>query len=122
MKRTFLKIALFTLVVSIASCKSTSETNNDRDTSSRPERSQGNDRQQGGGQQGERGQRPTTDQIFAQMDTNKDNKLAKSEVKGPIKNDFSSIDTNNDGFISKEELENAPKPEGRGQQGGGQRR
>lgn len=54
-------------------------------------------------------QRPSTAQLMAQMDTNKDGKLSKSEVKGPLLNDFSKIDTNEDGFLSETELENAPK-------------
>lgn len=54
-----------------------------------------------------------------EMDTNNDGKLSKSEVKGPIANDFDSIDTNGDGYISKEEFEAAPKPERGGGQGGG---
>jgi len=58
-----------------------------------------------------RGERPTTDQVFEQMDANKDGKLSESEVKGPLKKGFSTIDSNSDGFITKEELENAPKPE-----------
>ena len=62
---------------------------------------------------GERGGRD----IF-EMDTNNDGMLSKSEVKGPIANDFDKIDTNGDGYISKEEFEAAPKPE-RGAQGGG---
>lgn len=54
-----------------------------------------------------------------QMDTNNDGMLSKSEVKGPILNDFDKIDTNGDGFISKEEFEKAPKPERGSGQGGG---
>ena len=57
-----------------------------------------------------RGQeRPSIDEIF-RMDANQDGMLAPSEVKGPLKNDFSKIDTNGDGFISRQELESAPKP------------
>ncbi|EOR94471.1 hypothetical protein ADIARSV_2317 [Arcticibacter svalbardensis MN12-7] len=55
---------------------------------------------------------PTTAALFLQMDSNKDGKLAKSEVKGPLANDFAKIDTNSDGFISKEELNKAPNPSG----------
>lgn len=63
----------------------------------------------------QRGERPN---IF-EMDTNNDGLLSKSEVKGPIVNDFDAIDTNGDGYISKEEFEAAPKPERGGGQGGG---
>ena len=63
---------------------------------------------------------PSTDQLFAQMDSNKDSKLSKSEVKGPLANDFAKIDTDSDGFITKAELDKAPKPNGqRPQQGQG---
>lgn len=55
---------------------------------------------------------PNFAQLLAEMDANKDGKLAKSEVKGPLLNDFSKIDTNEDGYISEEEFEKAPKPEG----------
>lgn len=72
--------------------------------------------------QNQRGQRPTASQLIAEMDANKDGKLSKEEVKGPLANDFSKIDINEDGFLSKEELQNAPEPERRGgQRGGGQR-
>lgn len=59
------------------------------------------------------GQPPSTDEAFAQMDSNKDDLLSESEVQGPLKNEFSTIDTNGDGYISKEELNNAPKPQGK---------
>lgn len=79
-----------------------------------------NKREQGQRERG--GRMPSVSQLIAEMDSNKDGKLSKSEVKGPLANDFSKIDSNNDGFISKEELENAPKPERGGGQRGGQRR
>jgi hypothetical protein len=63
--------------------------------------------------QRERAGRPSIDEIFA-MDANKDGKLAKSELQGPLLNDFSRIDSNGDGFITRAELENAPQPQ-RGQ-------
>ena len=58
-----------------------------------------------------RGERPTVDELIARMDNNKDGKLSKCEVDGPLLDDFSKIDNNKDGFLTKEELEKAPKPE-----------
>ncbi len=102
MKRNTLKIGITMLaIVLIASCKS-SETENKKGDSQR---------QQGG--------QPSITQLLEQMDANNDGKLSESEVKGPLKNDFSKIDTNDDGYITKEELEKAPKPE---RQVGGQGR
>lgn len=63
---------------------------------------------------GRKGGAPNFSQLLAEMDTNKDGKLSKSEVQGPLQRDFATIDSNDDGFITKVELENAPKPE-RGQ-------
>lgn len=56
---------------------------------------------------------PSVDQIF-EMDSNNDGKLAKSELKGRILEQFDTIDADGDGFITRTEFENAPKPE-RGQ-------
>jgi len=56
---------------------------------------------------------PTYAALLKQMDKNEDGKLAKSEIKGPLKDNFSKVDTDEDGFISKKEFENAPKPKGR---------
>lgn len=56
------------------------------------------------------------DRIFQQMDANKDGFLSKTEVKGPLANEFATIDLNSDSLISKEELLKAPKPNR--QQGG----
>nr|WP_321223085.1 EF-hand domain-containing protein [uncultured Psychroserpens sp.] len=65
------------------------------------------------GQQGrqERKEPPTFEQLLKEMDKNEDGKLAKDEVKGPLKDSFTEIDTNEDGFISEKELKDAPKPE-----------
>ncbi len=63
---------------------------------------------------GQRGAPPSVDKIFAELDTDGDGLLSKTEVKGPLADQFETIDSDNDGFISKTELENAPKPE-RGQ-------
>lgn len=102
-----IKFLLVTVAIAtmIISCKSNEQTTQSRS-------------QQG---QGQRNQRPSIEELFAEMDSNKDNLLSKSEVKGPLAETFSEIDTDDDGFISKTELENAPKPERQGQ-GGGQRR
>jgi hypothetical protein len=54
--------------------------------------------------------RPSVNELFVEMDNNKDGRLSKEEVKGPLQNDFPKIDTNHDGFISKGELKKAPKP------------
>jgi Ca2+-binding EF-hand superfamily protein len=61
------------------------------------------------GQEGRK--RPTIEELFKQMDANKDNKLSKEEIKGPLKEDFTKIDLNKDGFLTKEELKKAPRPE-----------
>lgn len=50
--------------------------------------------------------RPNIDQLFEQMDVDKDGKLSFQGSKGPLKQDFSKIDANADRLISKEELEN----------------
>ena len=68
----------------------------------------------GQSQRGEKKEPHMFSQLIEEMDANNDGKLSKSEVKGPLANDFSKIDNNNDGFLSKEELKNAPRPERRG--------
>ena len=66
-----------------------------------------------GQQQSQRQQGPpNTNEMFVQMDANKDGKLSLQEVQGPLKNDFSKIDTDGDGFLSKKEIEAASKPNG----------
>ena len=63
-------------------------------------------------QQQERRQPPSPDVIMEQMDTNKDGKLERVEIRGPLKEDFDRVDANRDGFITREELQNAPRPKG----------
>ena len=64
--------------------------------------------------QGEEGKKPPTiEELMKQMDADKDGKLSKKEVKGPLKDDFTKIDLDKDGFITGEELKKAPKPERR---------
>lgn len=57
---------------------------------------------------------PTFAELLKEMDKNDDGKLAKSELKGALKDDFAKIDTDEDGFITEAELKKAPKPEGGG--------
>lgn len=57
--------------------------------------------------------RPSIEELFKQMDANKDGKLSKTEIKGPLKDDFAKIDLNKDGYLTKEEMKKAPKPERR---------
>ena len=72
--------------------------------------------QRQGPPRGQGQQQPYTHRLIAEMDTNKDKKLSKEEVNGPLAKDFSKIDTNNDGYLSKAELEKAKKPNGQQQQ------
>ncbi|MFD2916145.1 YHYH protein [Psychroserpens luteus] len=58
-------------------------------------------------------ERPSVAGLLSEMDANNDEKLSKSELHGPLLNDFSKIDKDNDGFLTKEELESAPRPERR---------
>uniref|UniRef100_UPI004047E35B Lcl domain-containing protein n=1 Tax=Mariniflexile sp. TaxID=1979402 RepID=UPI004047E35B len=62
-------------------------------------------------------ERPSVTEMLAEMDSDGDGKLAESEVKGPLKNDFSKIDTDKDGFITVAEFNKAPKPQGDSSQG-----
>jgi Ca2+-binding EF-hand superfamily protein len=58
---------------------------------------------------------PPISELLKKMDTNKDGKLSKKEVKGPLKKDFLKVDANKDGFLTKVELEKMPPPkEGQG--------
>ena len=59
---------------------------------------------------GEQKERPTFAKLITEMDANEDGKLAKDELKGPLKENFAKIDTDEDGFISEEEFDKAPKP------------
>ena len=59
------------------------------------------------------GGRPNIAELFSEMDTNKDEKLSKTEALGPLKEDFEKIDVNKDGFLTKEEIENTIRPERR---------
>ena len=102
MKRNTLKlgITMFSIIL-LASCKSSESENKKGDS--------------------QKGQ-PSFEKLLEEMDANKDGKLSKSEVSGPLKDDFSKIDADSDGFITEAELKNAPKPERQGGQGGPQGR
>lgn len=62
---------------------------------------------------GGRPEPPSAEELIKQMDKDKDGKLSKKEIAGPIKKDFDKIDENKDGFLTKKELEKAPKPKTR---------
>ena len=47
----------------------------------------------------ERKEPPTFAQLLEKMDSNEDGKLAKNEIKGPLKKNFETVDTDEDGFI-----------------------
>jgi Ca2+-binding EF-hand superfamily protein len=53
--------------------------------------------------------RPMLDvnRIFERMDANKDGKLSKEEVRGPLAEGFDRADLNKDGFLDKEEVQKA---------------
>jgi Ca2+-binding EF-hand superfamily protein len=53
---------------------------------------------------------PSFQELLSKMDTDKDGKLSKKEIKGPLKKNFSKVDADKDGFITKAEFEKAPKP------------
>ncbi|MFK7785613.1 MAG: EF-hand domain-containing protein [Crocinitomicaceae bacterium] len=58
-------------------------------------------------------EQPSVIELLTEMDEDKDGQLSRSEVKGPLEQNFTEIDTNRDDFLSVEELKNAPKPEER---------
>lgn len=53
---------------------------------------------------------PKFSDLLSQMDKNKDGKLSKTEIAGPLKNDFTKVDKNKDGFITEAEFKLAPPP------------
>ena len=55
--------------------------------------------------------RKSPEEIIKDLDADKNGKLSKAEVKGPIKDKFTTIDDNDDGYISLDELKKfKPKP------------
>lgn len=65
----------------------------------------------GGGPDGNaRRKPPTADEMLQNMDSNKDDKISKSEAQGPLQRNFDSLDKNEDGFLTKEELAEMKPP------------
>jgi len=58
-------------------------------------------------------EQPSVIELLTEFDEDDDGQLSRSEVKGPLEQNFDQIDSNKDGFLSVEELKNAPKPEGK---------
>ncbi|MFK8101109.1 MAG: EF-hand domain-containing protein [Saprospiraceae bacterium] len=56
----------------------------------------------------ERKGKPQFSELLTKMDANRDGKLSKAEVQGPLKNDFAKVDTNSDGFITEAEFKQMP--------------
>lgn len=110
MKNLMIAVFVSLLVFGCSSQKTTSNSDDTRGQQARPEGRPPGGGQEGGQRGGQRGA-PSFAQLLTEMDANQDGRLAKSEVKGPILNDFAKIDTDGNGFISKEELENAPRPQ-----------
>ncbi|SEL51988.1 EF hand [Aquimarina amphilecti] len=54
-------------------------------------------------------QKLSSNQLITDLDTDKDGKLSKNEVKGPLIDNFSTIDINTDGFLTAAELKKTPK-------------
>lgn len=106
-------VVVFTLSLLVTSCKTQSYPPQDGSF-------ERNESRQGGGRQGGPeggGERPSAEQLISAMDANKDGKLSKDEVKGPLANDFSRVDTNNDGFLSLQEIEEGAPKNQSGRQG-----
>lgn len=53
----------------------------------------------------ERRGRPTVAQLFTRMDSNKDGKLSKDELRGPLASQFHELDKNDDGFLVESEIQ-----------------
>jgi len=94
---------------------------NNQDQGQRPQGDRHRPQGEGGGQRPpmrhghrEGGGRPDPSKVFEMLDINKDQKISKSEARGPLEREFDRIDSNNDGHITKEELEaGAPDRGGR---------
>lgn len=102
----FKLLVLSVSVLFFVACSSQKDASGDVSNAPKTEK-----RGQKGGKQ-EKGERPTFSKLLTEMDKNKDGKLSKDEVQGPLKNDFSKIDKNSDGFITEDEFKNAAPSRG----------
>lgn len=111
MKNIFKTVALGAITMFMVSCASQKDK---KDTDNqRPVNQQGTVGQQQGRQQ--QGGPPSFAQLLSELDANKDGKLEKSEMKGPLENEFTKLDTDEDGYLSESEFKKAAPPQGGGQ-------
>lgn len=105
-------------ILGLGSCKSSKSTTTDNTNNTTQGAVENRTQQRPGGGEHRQGQRGGRDrgEMFTRMDVNKDGKLTKDELRGPMVDRFDMIDTNKDGSISLEELKAAPRPQ-RGQRG-----
>ena len=109
----------FLAIAGLSSCKSSKTVTDNTSNTTQSGAVENRTQQRPGGGTGERGGRGgqrDPQQMFTRMDANKDGKLSKDELRGPMVDRFDTIDTNKDGSISLEELKAAPRPQ-RGQRG-----
>ena len=83
MKRQFKILAITSLVIAFAACKSSEKTTSTASNKNNPQ---------------------DGSHMFQQMDANKDGKISQREAKGKLKENFKMRDKNNDGFITKNEM------------------
>ncbi|RZN80274.1 MAG: YHYH protein [Winogradskyella sp.] len=69
---------------------------------------------QGNRPNGNPGGPPSYAELLEMMDDNKDGKISKKEVKGPLGQDFDKVDKNKDGFLTEDELKSPPRSNGQG--------
>lgn len=105
---------LLITIISLVSCGSKKKKETETSTEIKQEMPH-NEAPRQGREEGDRPEGPPDfSKIIEDMDANNDGKLAKTEVEGPLAEDFDTIDTDADGFISETEFDKAPKPEPRG--------
>ncbi|MFQ3238976.1 MAG: Ca2+-binding EF-hand superfamily protein [Olleya marilimosa] len=87
MKSNLLSTAVLVFGLTILSVNSTNAQSNDRDKK----------------------EPPTFSQLLKEMDKDEDGKLSKTEIKGPLKDNFDKIDADEDGFITEAEFKKSSK-------------